>query len=346
MSKKIKAGIVGVGKIAQTLYLPNLINHPDVKLKAICDIDDVNIDLVTKLYKISKVYRDYKEMIDKEDLDAVFVCTPNYLHAPITIYAASKGLHVMVEKPMAITMKEAKEMVKTAKKNKVILMVDQSQRFVPLHQKAKEIMDSGILGKVLSVRTTFGHAGPENWSPRGKWFFEKEKAGFGPLADLGVHKVDLVRYLTGLEVTEVAAFTSRLEKDWATVEDNAAIILKFNNEALGVVTANWITHGDESNDVILYCENGVLKINVEKNRRLFVELVKPVVSTLEIEVPPMVTNAQGGWKIPSIDNFIDAILGRAECLVPGEEGMKSLEIILAANISAETGKIVKLPLNE
>ena len=136
-------------------------------------------------------------MLKDSELDAVTVATPNYLHAPITIAALQAGCHVNVEKPMACSTVEAERMVSAAKKAKKLLNVNQSQRRFPPHVKAKEVMDSGILGKVLHLTAMFGHAGPEFWSPTGKWFFRKKEARFGAMADLGVHKADLIRFDRG-----------------------------------------------------------------------------------------------------------------------------------------------------
>ncbi|MGV2806767.1 gfo/Idh/MocA family oxidoreductase, partial [Clostridium perfringens] len=128
-------------------------------------------------------YTDYQELLKNEKLDAVSVCTPHYLHAPMSIAAANAGLHVLVEKPMATTAEEGELMIEAARKNGVYLMVGHNQRLMPPHVKAKEILDSGKLGKVLTFRTSFGHGGPESWSRDGRdsWVFRKEEAIMGAM---------------------------------------------------------------------------------------------------------------------------------------------------------------------
>jgi len=251
---------------------------------------------------------------------------------------------------MAITLDEGRNMVKAAKKANVVLMVNQSQRFSPLFQKAKEVIDSGILGKVLGIRSVFGHAGPQWWSPESTWFFNKKDAGFGPLADLGIHRVDLIRYLTGLEFDEIFSAVSHMEEGGGDVEDNAVILGKLHGGALATVTVSWTIHGRVENTVDVYAEKGTLKINYEEGRVLFADLEQPISNSsfsFDVPYPYEPVYEQGQWRFFSgIDNFIDAVLGRVECLVPGKEGLRSLEVVLAAAKAAETKRVVVLPLAE
>ena len=116
-----------------------------------------------------------------EKTDAVSVCLPNYLHAPVSIAALEAGCHVLCEKPMATSREEAEEMIEAAKSNNKKLMIAHNQRFVPSHAKARALIASGEVGKIYSFRTAFGHGGPEGWSVDGKdsWFFNKEQAFIG-----------------------------------------------------------------------------------------------------------------------------------------------------------------------
>src|SRR5207302_6424726 len=126
----------------------------------------------------AKPYTDYKEMLKNADIDAVIVAGPNSLHAQQSIDALAAGKHVLCEKPMATTREDARAMIDAAKKNKKFLMIGLNQRLMPPHVRAKEILQSGRLGGVLSFRTAFKHPGPEGWSvDAGKsWFFKKGAA--------------------------------------------------------------------------------------------------------------------------------------------------------------------------
>ncbi len=339
--EKMRVGVIGTGKIACVLHLNEYSLNPDADLVAICDNDPGRLKIAADRYGLRKTYSDYPKMLAQENLGAVSVCLPNYLHHPVTMAALEAGVNVLVEKPMALNSKDAAEMIATAKANKKLLMVSQTQRFSPVHQKAKEVVDSGIMGKILHVATSFGHPGPEGWSPWGKWFFDKKQAGYGSMADLGIHKADLVRFLTGKEVAEVCAFYTRSEKENTDVEDNFVSSLKFTDGTIGTLSTSWTVKGMAINYTYLYCANGTLAISVIPGRPLVAFMVKPK-CTIEFEVPEIQRNEEGAWNLGITRNFLAAIAGKEECLVSGEEGKAALDIILACDEAARTGKTVKL----
>jgi predicted dehydrogenase len=207
--------------------------------------------------------------------------------------------------------------------------------------KAKEVIDSGIMGKILHVTAMFGHEGPEYWSPTGKWFFKRKEARFGAMADLGVHKADLVRYLTGKEVGEICAFFERLEKKNSDVEDNFVSCLKFKDGTVGTLCASWTLKGMDANYTILHCANGTLRIGELPDKPLVANLVNPQCEIV-FPVPAGPTNYDDSWGVDVSGAFVRAILGKEELYCSGEEGKRSLEVILAAEKAALTGKTVKL----
>ncbi|HUW55302.1 MAG TPA: Gfo/Idh/MocA family oxidoreductase [Planctomycetota bacterium] len=338
---KLRAGVIGCGKVARTLHIPEYITCDDTDLVAYCDIDRTSIAETVARYGARPTYRDYRKMLAAENLDVVSVCLPNYLHCEVTVSALNAGVNVLVEKPMSLTLAEADKMMATAKRRKKVLMVSQTQRFSAVHRKAKEVIDSGMLGEILHVTTAFGHPGPEGWSPRGKWFFQKKKAGFGPMADLGIHKADLIRFLTGKEVASVSAFVSREEKTHTDVEDNFVSVLRFNDGTLGTLTTSWTVKGMETNYTYLYCKNGTLAISVIPGRPLVAFMSNPPCE-IEFTVPAIQSNIEDTWRLGIVDNLAATIRGKAKCLVPASEGRKALAIILAADEAARTGRTVKV----
>lgn len=337
---KIRVAIVGCGAIAQRRHIPEYAANPNVELVAYADPVTERAQKMADLYG-GKSYDSYEKMLEAEKVDAVSVCTPNYLHAPVSIAAANAGAHVLVEKPMATTKEEAEQMIEAARKNNVYLMVGHNQRLMPPHVKAKELLDSGKLGKVLTFRTSFGHAGPEGWSVDGRssWFFRKEEAAMGAMGDLGVHKSDFIRYLLADEVVEVAGFIGTIHKEGTDVDDNSTCILRMKSGAIGTLVASWTQYKGGDNSTVLWCEKGVMKIGTVHGDEVIVELTNGTVETYKVGA--MATNEK---QVPSgvIDAFVESIVTNTPPTISGEEGLRSLNVILAAFESQATGRMVKL----
>ncbi|GGE26182.1 oxidoreductase [Pullulanibacillus camelliae] len=338
---KVKVGVIGCGSISRRRHLPEYAALENVEIVAVCDSVRARAEEMAEQYG-AKAYTDYKELLNDGSIDAISVCLPNYLHAPVSIDSLNAGKHVLCEKPMATSKEEAEAMIAAAKANHKKLMIAHNQRFVSSHVKAKAILDSGELGKVYSFRTTFGHPGPEAWSIDGResWFFNKEQAFIGALGDLGVHKSDLIRYLLG-EVVEVGSFVETNAKENTEVDDNAVTLLKMANGAIGTLTASWayVRYGD--NSTVIYAENGVLRLEDDPEYSLIVEYKNG--ETVKYALDKIQTNEEGGQTTTHVmENFINSIINDTEPPIPGEEGMKSLQVILAALESNASKQFIKL----
>ncbi len=342
MAKAVRVGMIGCGAIAARLHVPDLHHSPDAELVAFCDVTRAAAEaLAARFAPDAVLYRDYTDLLADANVDAVVITLPNHLHAEATIAAAKAGKQVLVEKPMATSLEEGRKMVAAAKKAGTLLLVNQSQRLAPEHRKAKEVLDSGILGKVLHVTAMFGHGGPEEWSPQGKWFFDRKRARFGAMADLGVHKADLVRYLTSKEVGEITGFYERLEKKGASVEDNFVSAVKFQDGTLGTLCASWTAKGSGVDYTIFHCSNGTFYVKLFPDAPLVAELVNPECRIVfEPTYPENVYPESWGMDVGGA--FARACLGTEPPFCTGEDALKSLEIILSAERSADTGKTVKL----
>jgi UDP-N-acetylglucosamine 3-dehydrogenase len=340
--EKLRVGVIGCGSIAQHRHLPEYKSNKNVEIVAVCDINEERAQAVAEKYGV-KAYTNYEELLASGSVDAVSVCTPNYLHAPISIAALNAGLHVLCEKPMATSKQEAQEMIAAANENGKKLMIGHNQRFVPSHQKARKLIESGEIGKIYSFRTAFGHGGPEGWSVEGKegWFFQKEKAFVGAMGDLGVHKTDLLRYVLGEEITEVGAFVETSAKDFADVDDNAVCVLKTESGIIGTLAASWAYVSKEDNSTIIYGEKAILRLEDDPINSLVVQYANGEV--VNYQLGKIQSNAEGGQNNSHvIEKFVESILHDHEPPVPGEEGMKSLEVILAALESNETKQIIRV----
>lgn len=339
--EKLKVGIIGCGSIARHRHLPEYAANEKVEITGVCDRVAARAQEMGEKYSATP-YRDYEELL-KSEVDAVSVCTPNDLHAPITIAALHAGKHVLCEKPMATSAQEAKQMIQAAEKNHKKLMIAHNQRFVRSHVKAKEMIARGELGRIYSFRTTFGHQGPESWSIDGRdsWFFDKERAFVGAMGDLGVHKADLIRFLLGEEIVEVAAFVETLAKPNTDVDDNAVCILKTSGGVVGTLTASWSYMSQEDNSTVIYGEKAVMRLEDDPEHALMVEYRNGEVAKYELD--PIQANVEGGQsRSHVVDTFVDCIVNDTAPPVSGAEGMKSLNVILAALQSHETKQIIRL----
>ncbi|MCY9020888.1 Gfo/Idh/MocA family oxidoreductase [Priestia megaterium] len=339
---KVKIGVIGCGSIAQHRHLPEYKMNEQVELVAVCDINTERANSVAQQYGV-KAYTNYEELLASSTVEAVSVCTPNYLHAPISVAALNSGVHVLCEKPMATSEEEAKAMIEAAKANGKKLMIGHNQRFVASHQKARELIEKGEIGKIYSFRTAFGHGGPEGWSVDGKdsWFFKKDEAFIGAMGDLGVHKTDMLRYILNEEIVEVGAFVESNAKDFANVDDNAVCVLKTESGIIGTLAASWAYNGKEDNSTIVYGEKGILRLEDDPTYSLVAQYATGEV--VNYELGKIQSNDEGGQSNSHvIEQFVDAVAEDKESPVPGEEGLKSLAVILAALKSSQTKQITRV----
>ncbi|MCE5300054.1 MAG: Gfo/Idh/MocA family oxidoreductase [Spirochaetia bacterium] len=340
--KKLRVGVIGAGKIAERLHLPGYKDTPAAEVVAICDVIKSKADALAKQFNIPAVYTDYKKMIKEAGIDAVSVCLPNYLHAPVTIFAAQNKKHILVEKPMGLSVKEMKLMIKTAKANKVMLMVEQTHRFDPAHEVLKDVVDSGIIGKIVSIRGKLGHSGPEYWSDNSPWYFEEKKSGGGCTTDVGIHILDVIRFITGKEIESVTGFMANLVKKKFILEDNVEAALKFTDGSIGVYEASW-TNSPYEVVVQLYGTKGKAIVNQsnydpQRVRVWTIDPKNPYGSIKEVKYTVPEKSRLGG----PVQHFVDCVLNKKKCIIDGTEGMKSAAVIIATRQSAKTGKPVKL----
>jgi len=341
----VRIGIIGCGKITERASLPNIKNYPKASVTCLCDIEVEKAREKKKTFGLdgAEVTADWKKLVTRRDVDAVFVNTPNYLHGEMAVGAAENGKHVLVEKPIAISAKAADAMIAAAKDAGVSLMVEQTQRFDPVHQAAKKFIDSGRLGRINTIRGRIGHAGPEYWSEgKSHWFYDRTKSGGGAMIDVGVHILDLIRWFSGKRITEVCANIRTLEKD-VPVDDNGSVLLRFEDGSIGHVEASWTTRPYEVL-TFTYGTNGKLLTAIGSEEPIVARMAKAGKGEdpncpLEDVIPAL--GPGNGWE-NAIHYFIDCVEKRRRPFVSGEEGNETIKVILAAYESAARGAWVKV----
>ena len=343
----VNVGLIGCGSIARKRHLSELSSNPNAKIVAVCDIVRERADEIAAEHG-AKAYYDYKGVIGHSGIDAVLVLATNVLHSKMTVEALKAGKHVLCEKPMATSLGDAEAMIKAADETGRNLMIGHNQRLAPAHVKAKEILSSGRLGKVQTFRTTFGHQGCEGWAIDGRntWFFEKRHVGLGTMADLGIHKADLLRWLLDETFCEAAAFTGTLEKRYAygkdkgkpiDVEDNAVCLIRGKGGVMGTITASW-SYKKEDNSTTLYCDDGVMTLFGPTGHDIAVMYADG--SREFHDITGIQTNArQSDSGVSAL--FIKEIVSGVKPEIDGREGYEALKIVMACMESAEKGTVVR-----
>ena len=338
----VRVGVIGCGKIAQVRHIPEYIGNAEAELAGYYDFNYERASELAEQYG-GKAYESVEALLADDSIDAVSVCVANNAHAEITVKALQAGKHVLCEKPMATTIEDCETMVKTAEDCGKYLMIGQNQRMAKAHVKAKELIAKGEIGKVLTFRTTFGHGGPETWSidpGKASWFFDKKRAAMGAMADLGVHKTDLIQYLLDAKVTETMAVVTTLDKKDAGgnligVDDNAVCIYQMDNGIVGTMTASWTYYGEEDNSTILYGTDGIMKIYDDP--AYSIKVIGKDGSCVLYDIDQIQTN-DNQTKSGIIDAFVESIVKDEEPSISGKSVLTAMRAVFASLKSAESGK--------
>lgn len=356
MKKKIKIAIVGCGGIARGAHIPHYKTlAEEFEVVAVCDIIEEKAKAFAKDFDIPAYYVDYKDVLNIEGLDAVDICTPNYLHSIIAVDALNKGLNVLCEKPDAVSVAEAQRMKKAAEESGKLLMVIRNNRFISQTQYLKQYIDDGNFGKIYAGRC--GWQRRRGIPGKGGWFTTKEQSGGGPLIDLGVHMIDATMWLMGNpkpvavsgntycefannDVAESvdSAFGEKKEGGTFDVEDLAMGYIRFENGACLQIEFSWASNvqRDDKFFELRGTKAGASYHWTDNQLRIFTEQYG---KTMDI-VPNLPNNGHGHFL--NIKNFADALNGVAEPLYTPEQGLNMIKILQAIYESARTGKEVIL----
>ncbi|MGF6906531.1 Gfo/Idh/MocA family protein [Fusobacterium sp. PH5-44] len=344
--KKVKVGIIGCGSITERRHAPEYRDNPNTEIVAFYDKNRVRANLMVEKFG-GMVVDDYMDILNNPEIDAISDCTPNNFHCIISTKAMELGKNVLCEKPMTKTIEEAEKIVEVQNKTGKIFMMDHNQRLTKAHIKVKEIIKSGKMGKLITFRTTFGHGGPETWTEsksKDTWFFQKDKCEFGVIGDLGVHKIDLIRYLTGDEFVSVTAMGGMLDKTFENgspieVYDNAICILKMKSGAIGTGTFSWTYYGKEDNSTTLYMENGIIRIYDDLKYQIIIVDKNGKEEKLEVEA---IQTNDNQTNTGVIDEFVNAILNNEKSTITAEDGAISIKVVVSIMKSIEDKKEIEI----
>lgn len=351
--KKLKVGVIGVGNISNE-HIKAYLNNPRVELYVFCDINEKQLALMAEKYGVTRTFTDKDEMLALPELDAVSVCTWNSQHAPCTIAALNAGKHVLCEKPMATTVEDALAMKEAAERNGKLLQIGFVRRFGNDCAVLQDFLQEGTLGDIYFAKAAYLR---RNGNPMG-WFGDKSRSGGGPLIDLGVHVIDLTRYLMGnpkpisvygvtfhklgnrSELKDKKAYVSvsATEKDICDVEDMACAMIRYDNGAvLSVETSFSLNLKKDQGTIELFGTKGGAKLSPELE--LYTEL-NGYMADVNLCTPTALSF--DGLFQGEIDHFTDCVLDGTPCRAPAEDGVELMKILRAIYQSAETGHEVLL----
>ena len=346
--KSIKVAIIGTGSIS-ALHTESYLQNDSSEVLAVCDVNSERAKDYAEKYGISLVYDDYRELLKNEELDAVSVTTWNSSHAAISIDALNAGKAVLCEKPIAMNAIEATEMVSTADRTKNLLMVGFVRRFEELPNMLKDSIEQGRFGDIYYSKAGY----LRKWGNPGGWFSDKSRSGGGPVIDLGVHVIDLVRYITGNpKATSISASTFNSlgmlpdirgkskyysrdynpENPLNDVEDGAFSLIRFDNGMTLSFETSWTLHVRENHNYLhLFGDKGGVQMEPEFE-------IYGIDNNMFTLTKPDISSSSNSFKDifqREIDHFIECIQGVCECRCPATDGLAIMEILDAIYMSAK-----------
>lgn len=340
--KKYRAGIIGCGNIFP-MHGYSIKNISNVELVAVCDIKEERAKSRAEELDC-KYYLDYKEMIDRENLDTLHICTPHYLHAEMAIYAAKKGVNVLTEKPMAIKLEDAEAMITTAKNNNVTLGVIFQNRYNPGSVLIKNTLESGELGNIKASKLSVTWDRSDEYYSKSDWKGTWDKEGGGVIIDQAIHTMDLLRWFNNSEIEYIDATISNRAHDIIEVEDAAEGVIKYKN---GIVSSfhaiNYYTY-DAPVEIEIHCEKGIVKmvgdkaiINFNDGRTYSAD--KDPNEKLEYG------NVKSYWgvsHVKQIKNYYNTLDGKTTLDITAENAYETQKMICAIYESGKNKKRIEL----
>jgi UDP-N-acetyl-2-amino-2-deoxyglucuronate dehydrogenase len=342
-NQKIKIAIVGCGRISKNHFGSIEAHKDDLELVAVCDIDPIVLNEHSDKYKVPG-YRDIEDMLQKEQLDLVALCTPSGIHPDQAVLAAKYKVHVMTEKPMATRWSDGVRMVKACDEAGVRLFVVKQNRRNTTLQLLKRAVTEKRFGKIHMVHLNVFWTRPQSYYDqgngwRGTWEFDG-----GAFMNQASHYVDLLDWLIG-PVEKVQAMMSTTRD--IEVEDTGVLNIKWRNGALGSMSVTMLTYPKNlEGSITILGEKGTVRVGgVAVNDIQIWQFEEPKDYDADIESANYETTSVYGFGHPNYyNNMINVLRGGAEPETDGREGLKSLELLIAAYLAARDGKTVSLPL--
>jgi myo-inositol 2-dehydrogenase / D-chiro-inositol 1-dehydrogenase len=342
----IKIAILGAGFISEIHCESYHRFVPDAEVVAVYTRNAEKAQSFAQKHGISQWYNDLDAIIQSSGADVIDICLPNFLHADATLKAAAAGKHIIIEKPLAVTLEEADAMISACKKACVKLMYAEELCFAPKYERVRQMVNEGAIGEIYMLKQSEKHSGPHS-----DWFYDINLAGGGVLMDMGCHGIAWFRWmLKNARAKSVYATMSTVyHKQRTKAEDNSVVIIEFENGVTGLVENSWAKHGGMDDRSEVYGTGGVVYAD------LFMGNAAIAYSKNGYGYAMEKADTTVGWTFTifeeafnqgypqELKHFIDCVQHNKEPLVTGEDGRAVLEIIYAAYASAAQGRKISLP---
>src|SRR6266699_4936682 len=328
---RLRAGVVGCGPIAQRGHLPGLARSKKAQVVAIADLDPKALEKTAKRFHVQKTFTDYKTMLE-EKLDIVHVCVPNHLHSRVAIDAMGHGSNVLVEKPLATSVEEAKQMVKVAQEMNVKLCEAKQYRYIPAVQRALRIYGEGRLGKLVSMQAQWHTDIPLTWS-HAEWYYDPQKSGGGIVSDIGIHMLDLL-LLFGGPVKRVSAAGGDYLGTMG-FDTSVQALLEFSGGGSGFLDVSWIAPPSKVLEIVGTAGNIQVDMHYYSFKHTsyarnplkdFSEAISTIGRTGRRVATKDFFNPLPRLYGELIDDFADAIMNDKPSPVPGDMGLRVLRL--------------------
>ncbi|NLE45414.1 MAG: Gfo/Idh/MocA family oxidoreductase [Chloroflexi bacterium] len=374
----VKMGVIGCGSIAEIAHFPSIVQRKEASLVAVCDSNAERAHTAALKWGAEQCYTDYREMYRKAALDAVVIATPNNVHRNQAVAAARAGIHVVVEKPLAVTNREAWDIVEACKQAGVKLMVGCDRRFWIHNQWAKELIDAGVIGRLLMSRASLHEHwyNYQNHVAATDFRLNCRVAGGAAVNDTGAHVIDLLTWLNGSRVKRVVGVARRMAmpEDYTLCDDTALAIVEFENGALGTISCNRFSPAVNQATELCGTEGTIFTATDATNPFQSWPMAVYTDKDYTVDTLPQILKdyrwPQLFWVEDIVDDtvrkrwvpicpprypnnydrmtqhFLDCIINDKEPLVSGEDGARAIEVMCAVWKSMRTGAWVNLPLEE
>jgi predicted dehydrogenase len=341
MKERLRVGLVGVAHPHVWGILASL---KESNLGTLCaasldePAQDSDKQRLQREYDLAKTYSDYREMLDREDIDVVFNYTNHILRAPVTELAASRSLHVMVEKPMAYTFEDAKRMLEAAEENKVKLMVNWPTMWSPAYRKTRELVEDGVIGRIFQIRARAGHNSCERENYVGSCFqWMGQKGAAGAYLDFCCYGVALAVSLMGMP-KRVFGTAGNFVKDFIPSYDNGIVVMMYD-KGMAAVEGTWSQIGRIPVDPVIYGTKGSILLGSQETK----VFTKDKQEGEAMKVDPLPQGERN-----AVEYFLTRIKEDRpiESMCNQKFSRDVQEILEAGLISSKSGTVTMIPLNE